>query len=335
MKSIWFDIDNSPHVLLFAPIIKILQNEGYDIIVTARDFAQTLPLLDKYKIPYIRVDGHGGRSKMKKILATLKRAYGLYKALESFKIDLMVNHGARAGIIAAKALNVPVISAFDYEHTELFIIKHLSNWIVIPSVLRNMFPDSKFSYYDGIKEEIYLCDFIPDENFLKNLPFKNIKEKPLITIRPPARHANYHNEFSEIIYRKTLDYICNYDCYVVLIPRTKEDLDYLKVFKNKIFISDVPLDGPNLIYYSDAVISGGGTMVREASVLGTPSYSIFTGKPAAIDLELSRNGRLTFIRTLSDIKKIKIEKKINRSLKKLNCGVREQFIKIILDKLKN
>ncbi|CUS87033.1 Protein of unknown function (DUF354) [Candidatus Kryptonium thompsonii] len=50
MKSIWFDIDNSPHVLLFAPIIKILQNEGYDIIVTARDFAQTLPLLDKYKI---------------------------------------------------------------------------------------------------------------------------------------------------------------------------------------------------------------------------------------------------------------------------------------------
>jgi len=335
VKTIWFDIDNSPHVLLFAPIIRILKNEGYNVLVTARDFAQTLPLLEKYKIPYIRVDGHGGKRKVKKLFITLKRAHGLYKALKNYKIDLMVNHGARAGILAAKSLNVPVISAFDYEHTELFIITHFSNWIVVPSVLRGMFLDSKFYYYDGLKEEIYLCDFTPDGDFLKNLPFEDIEHKPLVTIRPPARQANYHDKLSEVIYRKTLDYICTHDCYVVLIPRSSDDIDYPKDFSGKIFISKEPLDGPNLIYYSDIVISGGGTMLREASILGTPSYSIFTGKPAAIDLELSKKGKLTFVRTLDDIFKIRIEKKINRELKKINCGVRESFVKIILDKLEN
>ncbi len=87
--------------------------------------AQTLPLLEKHEIPYIRVDGHGGANKIKKLLITLKRAYGLYRALKDYNIDLMVNHGARAGIIAARMLKIPILTAFDYEHNEAFHYKEI------------------------------------------------------------------------------------------------------------------------------------------------------------------------------------------------------------------
>lgn len=335
MKTIWFDIDNSPHVLLFRPIIKILKDKGYNIIVTARDFAQTLPLLEKYNIPYIRVDGHGGRNKVKKVLVTLKRAYGIYKVLKGYKIDLMVNHGARAGIIAAKMLGVPIISAFDYEHTELFIIKNLSNWVIIPSVLKKLFSNQKFYCYDGLKEEIYLCDFIPDENFLSNIPFSNLSDRVLITIRPPALSSNYHDRLSEDIYRSIVEHVLqNDDCYVILIPRSKNDLNSLCNYHlDKVWIPDKPLDGPNLIFYSDLVISGGGTMLREATILGTPAYSIFAGKPASIDLELSKAGKLIFIRNPDDVAKIKIEKKKSNVFIKPPENVRNTFVNLILEKI--
>ncbi|CUT00795.1 DUF354 domain-containing protein [Candidatus Chrysopegis kryptomonas] len=333
MKTIWFDIDNSPHVLLFRPIIEILKSEGYNIIVTSRNFAQTLPLLEKYNIPYIRVDGHGGKNKIKKVFTTIKRAYGLYKVLKTYKIDLMVNHGARAGIIAARMLDIPIISAFDYEHTELLLIKLFSDRIIIPSVLRGLFSGSKFYYYNGLKEEIYLCDFKPDNSFLLNFPFDTNSDKPLVTIRPPASHANYHNKSSEIIYNYVLKYVLQNNCNVVLVPRTNVDISAVQNLSDNIYIPSKPLDGPNLVFYSDLVISGGGTMVREAAVLGTPAYSIFTGKPASIDIELVKQGKLTFIRTLADVTKIKIQKKRSRELVIPNTNVRDLFIKIILEKI--
>ena len=35
---IWIDMDNSPHVLLFAPIIRELERGGVEFLLTIRDF---------------------------------------------------------------------------------------------------------------------------------------------------------------------------------------------------------------------------------------------------------------------------------------------------------
>ncbi|PYN75276.1 MAG: hypothetical protein DMD97_15190 [Candidatus Rokuibacteriota bacterium] len=39
-KKIWIDLDNSPHVPFFVPIIEALRQRGYSIVLTARDSYQ-------------------------------------------------------------------------------------------------------------------------------------------------------------------------------------------------------------------------------------------------------------------------------------------------------
>jgi len=61
------------------------------------------------------------------------------------------------------------------------------------------------------------------------------------------------------------------------------------------------MDGLNLIWISDLVISGGGTMNREAAAPGVPVYSIFRGKIGAVDRYLAAKGRLVLLENVEDI----------------------------------
>jgi predicted glycosyltransferase len=62
------------------------------------------------------------------------------------------------------------------------------------------------------------------------------------------------------------------------------------------------VDGLNLIWYSDFVVSAGGTMNREAAALGVPVYSIFRGKIGAVDRYLSNTGRLVLLENVQDLR---------------------------------
>jgi hypothetical protein len=67
------------------------------------------------------------------------------------------------------------------------------------------------------------------------------------------------------------------------------------------------VDGLNLIWHSDLVISGGGTMNREAAALGVPVYSVFRGSIGAVDRYLSEQGRLVLLENVHDVQtKIRI-----------------------------
>jgi len=69
------------------------------------------------------------------------------------------------------------------------------------------------------------------------------------------------------------------------------------------------LYGLDLIWASDLVISGGGTMNREAAALGVPVYSIFRGRIGAVDQHLAAEGRLVLLESVEDVRtKIKIER---------------------------
>ncbi len=52
------------------------------------------------------------------------------------------------------------------------------------------------------------------------------------------------------------------------------------------------LDGQSLVAGADLVVSAGGTMNREAVVLGTPVYTTFAGRLGGVDERLLRDGRL-------------------------------------------
>jgi len=57
---VWIDLTNSPHVLVMRPVIEILRADGHEVRVTARDFAQTLQLLDRFAIDHTAIGRHRG-----------------------------------------------------------------------------------------------------------------------------------------------------------------------------------------------------------------------------------------------------------------------------------
>jgi predicted glycosyltransferase len=106
------------------------------------------------------------------------------------------------------------------------------------------------------------------------------------------------------------------DIRTILLPRNARQAAVIKsqhpewFGSGKIIIPEKAVDGMNLIWHSDLVVSGGGTMNREAAALNVPVYSIFRGPRGAVDRNLSEQGRLTIIESQESLeKKIQFRKR--------------------------
>ncbi len=211
---------------------------------------------------------------------------------------------------------------FDYEYTESKIFNLLSDYLLTPIFIPNErlkeagFNLKKIIKYNGFKEEIYLSSFKPNKEFKKQLGID--LNKKVVVIRPPAMVSNYHNNLSEkIIVELIKHFLKNSEILIIIVPRTSVDEEYIQkifAFNERVIFLKKVVDGLQLVYASDVFISGGGTMNREAALLGIPTYSIFTGKRPYLDEYLSQMGRLCFIRDVDDIKKIILDKLEKREM---------------------
>lgn len=338
IRNVWIDLDNSPHVLIFRPIIGELQARGVNVSITARDFAQTIQLLELYGISFKKIGRHGGKNKIYKILNLLHRAFQLYQYARKKTFDLALSHGSRTQLIAAKFLSIQSILMLDYEYTEHWIFNNFSTYLLIPKHIPDLrlkqvnFNLAKIIRYNGFKEEIYLPDFKADRDFRLRLNID--KDKILIVIRPPGMVGNYHDSLSEKLFLLLLDKILlEKNAYPLVVSRTKEDrqLIYNK-YNNKVKFLEKTVDGIQLIWNSDIFISGGGTMNRESALLGIPTYSIFTGRKPFLDLYLENLGKLTFIDSLDKIKLLKITKRKDEVVK---SDINTNLVTEIADVLQN
>ncbi len=337
MKRIWIDLDNSPHVPLFRPVIEELGRRGVECVITARDFAQTARLLEFWGIPHTVIGKHGGKNKVGKVVNLFERSGQLRKYIRGRSVDLALSHGSRTQLVAAKLMGIESILMMDYEYTEATIFKLFSNHILIPeyipdSRLRSVKIDlKKVVRYPGFKEQLYLNDFIPEPGFKSQLGIGD--EKLLVTIRPPAMEGNYHDSMSEKILIEILERLTAVDnAYPLIVGRTQKDKDFLEEnFDGKIHFLERAVDGLQLIWSSDIFISGGGSMNREAALLGVPTYSIFTGRKPYLDEYLSGKGKLTFIDTMEKVDLLEIRKRvILGGFTGGNAGLVDKVVDIIL-----
>jgi predicted glycosyltransferase len=316
-KKIWIDLDNSPHVPFFNPIIKELKQCGHQVVVTTRDCSQTCGLADLFKLQYRRIGRHYGKKKIMKIVGTINRAFQLMRVIAKEKPDLAVSHGSRSQMLSAWILGVPFILIADYEHVRWLPFVTPSK-IIVPEVI----PESSIKLnsknilkYPGIKEDVYASNLKPNSDIMEELGLK--KNDLIVTIRPPATEAHYHNPESERLFKSAVELLINHpDTRLIMLPRNKSQGDALKKVYSRwlneeiIIIPDKPVDGLNLIWHSDLVISGGGTMNREAAALKVPVYSIFRGKIGAVDRSLARNGRLAMVESIEELEgKITLKKR--------------------------
>lgn len=313
--NIWIDLANSPQVLFFRPILAELQNRGHKLFITSRDFAQTLALADEYGITNTPIGRHGGKKWTDIIGRNASRAVDLIGWVKTKpKIDLAVSHNSYTQALAAAWLPIPFVTLMDYEHQPLnHLCFRLAKRVIVPQyfpndMLRIFGALSKTKKYAGLKEEIYLADFHSDPEFRKEQKFDI--HKILVVVRPPAPWTAYHR-FENTLFDDVLSHLANFErALVIFLPRIKSQADWAKQLgMRNLWVPENTLNGPNLLYLADLVISGGGTMNREAAVLGTPTYTVFKGKLGSIDQFLINAGQMTQIAEASDMEKIKVEKK--------------------------
>jgi hypothetical protein len=317
---IWFDLDNSPHVPLFKPIFAELDKRKASYIVTARDYAQTAELLEYWRINHTIIGAHAGKNKIKKIINLLGRANQLRKFIKNKHVKLAVSHGSRSQLAAAKMLGLKSVLMLDYEYTEARIFNMLSTNLLMPAMIPHErlssagFNLKKVLRYNGFKEEIYLRAFVPDKNFRNEIGVG--EDEILVVIRPPGMSGNYHDPRSEKLLIAAITHFSSFEnttCIIVnRTPLEKEFILSSLSLKPNVRFLDKPVDGLQLLFAADLTLSGGGTMNRESSLLGTKTYSIFTGRYPYLDEYLRDNGKLEFIVNEYDIKKIPVQRNYNK-----------------------
>ncbi|MGA2401909.1 MAG: DUF354 domain-containing protein [Syntrophobacteraceae bacterium] len=315
---IWIDLDNSPHVPFFRPIIARLETKGFEILLTARRCSQVCGLADKFKMEYFLIGRHHGKHKLVKLAGLFIRALELLPIVRKVKPALAISHGSRAQLIAANLLRIPSIQMDDYEHSRFVPIVATPKYLIVPEVLNNHYPGEnsfRLLTYPGIKEDVYVPFFRPDASILDALGLSS--EDIIVTVRPPAVEAHYHRPESEELFEAAVDYLGSREkVKMVMLPRYDKQGEFIQknwpaLFSSKkMIIPPKVVDGLNLIWFSDFVVSGGGTMNREAAALGVPVYSIFRGRIGAVDQYLCENSKLILIENNSDLRtKVRITRR--------------------------
>jgi predicted glycosyltransferase len=313
--KIWIDLENTPHIPFFLPIIRNLREQGHEVRVTARDAYQTCEMAEFHTMPYLRIGHHYGGHLVSKVWGLLIRGLQLVSYARRECPDLALNLGSRSQNLAAKILAIPVVEIMDYEHTaESPLLR--SRWYLKPDVVNpaeaNRADSDRIRIYHGLKEDVYVPDFEPDDSILDELGLRDAVT--IVTIRPPATQAHYHNPESEVLLERLMDRLVRTPgVRAVLLPRDRQQKSELYSrhpgwFANRrVVIPEHVVHGLNLIWHSDLIVGGGGTMNREAAALGVPVYSIYRGKIGAVDRNLANHGRLALIETPEDVdRKIRI-----------------------------
>jgi predicted glycosyltransferase len=256
------------------PIIRYLEKE-HEIIITARDYSETLPMLEAQGINPIVWGEYKGKNRLRKALRILKRMYKLYRQIPRFDISLSLggNYTATVSWLRRK----PSIVFSDNDISFKGPALSFGTYFIFPahfdtSSLRSKYrlrPD-RINTFEGFKEDIYISGYSPDPDFLKKIPFTDF-----ITIRPEDLKASYVSSNSKTII--PILFKIFQDENILFLPRYIEEKDYAQGYSN-IFIPDKPLAGLDVCYYTKAMLTGGGTFAREAALLGTPAVSFFPGK---------------------------------------------------------
>jgi predicted glycosyltransferase len=305
---IWIDLSNSPHPLLFAPIARRLEELGHEIGVTVRDNAQTVELaLERWPDAAI-IGGQSPKSRAQKVEVMMARIPLLRRWARSFRADVALSHNSYAQIVAARVLGLRVVTAMDYEGQPAnHLAFRLADVILMPEALRHSAVrrqgaiDRRARFYPGFKEEIYLGDFEPDPAVPASLGIESNGRRLVVARTPPSRAA-YH-QFGNPLFGEAIEALGNDpSAQTVVLARHPEQREALHALGlRNLVVPDHAIDSRSLMYHADLVVGAGGTMTREAALMGVPTYSVFAGDQPAVDRVLERHGRLACLQKASDI----------------------------------
>jgi predicted glycosyltransferase len=295
---VWADCTAAAHPLVLRPIIERLEAQGHEVFITAREYGQTVGILERLGMPYTVVGEHGGASRLGKAWALGGRSARLARLVWKRAPQLAIAHGSVDLAVVAALYRVPSVQMQDYEFARLQrqISFRLARRVLAPDTIpperlaKLGAKGEKLVLYPGLKEEYYLAGFEPDPAVLGELGLD--REKVLVVVRPPPETSEYHARND--LYGATIDRLAAApEAQAVVIPRTQAQGEAIRAMDAaNLIVPARAIDAQSLIAYADLVVSAGGTMNREAVALGTPVFTTFTGRMGGVDEALIADGRL-------------------------------------------
>ena len=288
--KIWIDLTNSPHVPFFEGMIEELRGD-HEVLLTCRPLANTIDLLDARQYKYYIVGSHYGASSMRKVLGFWVRCFQLWRFLRKKNVDVAISHSSFYSPFVSWLLGIPCIYLNDNEHAA-------GNRIAFAFATKIMIPESldpakivaqgaspkKLISYPGVKEGIYLWQIKPSRRTTQ-------AEPPTVFIRPEPRTAQYYTGGENFMDALVVELLAR--GRVVILPRDLTQKDYYSQerFRGAVVL-DKPMALPEIIEQCDLFIGAGGTMTREAAVMGIPTVSVYRGELLDVDRYLMQIGYL-------------------------------------------
>lgn len=309
---VWVDIDNPPQTRYLLPLARRFEDVGHEVLVSARDYGDTLAILGRENVDVEPIGSSFGKGFARKLVGLGARARDLreFARRQSGQIDFVLT-GSRSATLAARTLKIPSFVIVDYEYVELSIFRLSGTNVVYPRLIdpvrfrRHGIPARRLLPFDGLKEDISFAgvdiDTVPPHDFGPS------NGTPRMLFRPPAEESHYYRRESGDLALELLRYLADHGVQVVFSPRFEWQIRYLDLvggWEREPIVLREPISTIPLLKGVDAVISAGGTMLREAGYLGVPAFSIFRSRIGAVDHHLSSIGRLQILTTPQDFPRI-------------------------------
>ena len=283
---IWVDITNLPHVLFFRDFINT-----HDCLVTTRDFGHLTDLLEHNNIEYTSVGRHGGSDKYSKLSESAKRVEELAKIISGDDIEYAVSKHSVELPRVAYGLGIESIFVLDNEHAvqQNRLTLPLVDNLITPEGLSKDIISGQGANMDGLQSFKGVCEASHLNSFKPSDAFKEYGE--YVIVRPEPYMASYFKDKAQT--QSLINTLSSSGYEVLVLPRDKE------VYENAVHLENI--DSLNLIYHSKAFFGGGGTMNREAAILGVPAFSFYSQKLLGVDRFLIKEGLLRHITDLDSL----------------------------------
>ncbi len=306
---VWVDLTNTAHVYVLRPLVERLEARGHEVEITARPLSQTVDALEQWGHPHTVIGRYGGSGRVGKARAAVARVAELVRFGRGRGFGCGLAHGSTDLPVACRAFRIPNATMFDYEWATLqhSVNCRLATRVLAPDAIpaerlvRYGARGEKLVRYPGLKEDYYLSGFSADRSALDELGLD--PESVICIVRTAPAYALYlggrENALLDGVLRRLT---ADPRTQTVVISRTPEQADAIDALGlPRTVVPRRTVDARSLIALGDVVVSAGGTMNREAAVLGTPVWSVFEGRLGAVDEQLMREGRLRDLRSPDDL----------------------------------
>lgn len=297
---VWVDLTNTAHVLVLRPLVDLLERHGHEVAVTARPLSHTVELLEEWGHSYTALGYHGGATRLGKARAAAARLPKLVRFGRRGHFDCALAHGSTDLPPACRLLRVPNTTMFDYEWAPLqhHVNCRLASRVLVPDAIpaerlaRYGARPPKLVQFPGLKEQYYLSGFEPDSAVLDELGLD--RNRVLCVVRTAPSYALYLRGSENPLLMRLLRRLDEAEeVQTIVLARTAEQRSMIRALGlERLIVPERTVDGNSLVAFADLLVSAGGTMSREAAVLGTPVWSIFEGRLGAVDEMLVADGRL-------------------------------------------